>query len=121
MSSPLSLWLDDCCLLSRVQVAERFGERLRGLLGRTGLPPGEGLRIPQCGSIHTVGMRFAIDVLFLDRQDRVVRLCPAVPPWRLVCGGRGATQVVESCAGALNPRTLSRGATLRWRAPQGDG
>lgn len=121
MPPRLSLWLDDRCLLARIRVAERLGQRLKGLLGRGGMPDGEGLRIPRCGSIHTLGMRFAIDVLFLDRDNRVVRMCPAVPPWRLVFGGRGAAQVVEARANALDPRALPKGVRLHWRAAQDGG
>ncbi|HEX8065004.1 MAG TPA: DUF192 domain-containing protein [Thermoleophilaceae bacterium] len=70
--------------------------RLLGLaLLRPGsLPPGHGLLIPRCSSVHTFGMRFAVDVLFLDRRGSVIRSERGVPPGRvLIC--RGAAAVVE--------------------------
>ena len=72
-------------------VAETFWERVRGLLGRKNLAPGEGLVIPRCRSVHMWGMRFPIDVVFLDRSSRIVwqrqGLAPgAISPiiWRAV-------------------------------------
>jgi uncharacterized membrane protein (UPF0127 family) len=57
----------DAVLAERVSLANTFVARARGLLGREGLVPGEGLVIEPCGSVHTVGMAFPIDVLHLDR------------------------------------------------------
>jgi uncharacterized membrane protein (UPF0127 family) len=57
--------------------------RARGLIGRRSLPPGVALEIPRCRSVHTLGMRFALDLVWLDGERRVVRIDRAVPPWRL--------------------------------------
>lgn len=90
--------------LARCLWAERPWERMRGLLGRDGLPPGEAMAFPRCNAIHTLGMRFPIDVAFLDRAGRPVRLARAVPPGRLlVWGGLRARTVVEAAAGWLPP------------------
>ncbi len=68
----------------RVPVASGFAARLLGLalLGRE--RAGEGLLLPHCRSVHTAGMRFPLDVVFLDDTERVIRIAQAVPPWRLV-------------------------------------
>jgi len=80
-------------------VAESFAARLCGLLGRRGLPAGEGMLIRRESSVHTFFMRFAIDVVFLDEHDRVLRIDPDVGPWRLkAC--RRARSVLELAAGA---------------------
>ena len=55
-----------------IREANTFLARSRGLLGKDGLVPGEGLWICPCGSIHSLGMRFDIDALFLDRNLKVV-------------------------------------------------
>jgi hypothetical protein len=59
-------------LAGDAEVADRFASRLVGLMGRRDLPRGAGLVIVPCSSVHGVFMRFAIDVLFLDREDRVL-------------------------------------------------
>ena len=80
-------------------VAESFAARLRGLLGRRALPAREGMLIRRESSVHTFFMRFAIDVVFLDADERVLRVDANVGPWRLkAC--RGARSVLELAAGA---------------------
>jgi uncharacterized membrane protein (UPF0127 family) len=78
------------------EVAVATGARGR-LLGLAGLPlaaAGPGLLIPRCASVHTFGMRFDLDVVFLDRDWRPLALRAGVPPRRLVWQ-RGAAAVLE--------------------------
>ena len=88
-------------LASRILVADRWWERLRGLIGQPPLQRGVGVLLQPCRSVHTWGMRFAIDVLFLDREERVVALYPALPPRRLTRWHRRAHAALELPAGAL--------------------
>lgn len=84
----------------KAQVARTFVQRAKGLIGRRALAPGEGLLILRCNAIHTCFMRFAIDAVFLDRADRVVRVVRNIRPWRLfVFGGWRAVKVLELAAG----------------------
>ncbi len=71
--------------------------RLRGLAGLPGIEPGEALLLRRCRSVHTVGMRFALDLLWLDGDDRVVRVDRSVPPGRVRACAR-ARGVVERAA-----------------------
>ena len=81
------------------EVAKTFAERAKGLIGRTGLKPGNGLLITRCNCIHTFFMRFAIDATFMDRTGRVVKVVRNVRPWRAwVWGGWRARQVLETAA-----------------------
>ena len=79
-------------------VADTIWTRLRGLMGRRRLEPGEGLLLRPSGSVHTCFMRFAIDVVFLDGELRVLAVSPSVRPWRLRLQ-RGARAVLELPAG----------------------
>lgn len=100
----------------RAELAASQGSRLRGLLGRSSLGPGAALVIERCGAVHTVGMRFALDVVFLDRAWRVVRVARNVRPGRLmVWGGWRAARTVESEAGCLDVAGLRPGDELAWR------
>ena len=81
-----------------VTVARGFLQRTRGLAGRHSIPAGHALQIHRCRSIHTFGMRFALDLVWLDQQGRAIRVDYDVPPRRL----RSCTQaraVVEVAAG----------------------
>jgi len=78
--------------------AASFRARLVGLIGRRTLAPGVGLWLKPCDAVHTAGLRFAIDVVFVDAAGRVKRIDERVRPWRLrAC--LGAHSVVELAAG----------------------
>ncbi|MCG6957649.1 MAG: DUF192 domain-containing protein [Gemmatimonadetes bacterium] len=88
-------------LASWVSVADRWWRRAIGLLGRSTLDSGEGLLLAPCNAVHTIGMRFPIDVAFLDANGCVVSMKPALRPGRLVRGGRGTQATLELRAGGL--------------------
>jgi uncharacterized protein len=95
-----------------VVVARSFRRRLLGLaLARE--PPGYGLLIPRCRSVHTFGMRFALDLIWLDGHGRPLRVDRDVRPCR-VCGCRRAAAVLEAPAGTLifEPMASERGTKL---------
>jgi hypothetical protein len=83
-----------------LQPAFDSAARKRGLLGRDGLPEGHAVVIAPCNAVHTFGMRFPIDILFVARDGRVVKVRHAVPRRRLAAAW-GAFAVVELAAGAL--------------------
>ena len=84
---------------------------MRGLLGRRELPPGEGILLRPAGSIHTFFMRFPIDVVFVDRELRVISLAEDVPPWKMR-GARGAKVVLELASGECDRRGIRVGQQL---------
>ena len=103
--------------LPQVAIARRLLQRMRGLLGLRGLPAGCGLLIEPCNSIHMLGMRFPLDVIFLDRQWRVVSLHRAVQPGRwMVWGGRGSYRVLEIAVGGADLSCIAPGTPIQWRA-----
>ncbi len=84
--------------LARARLAGSSTARRRGLLGREALDTDEGLVIAPTQGIHTFGMRFALDVVFVDRAGVVVRLAAAVPPRRIRLAWR-AFAAIEIGAG----------------------
>ena len=88
-------------IAERIEETQGFFSRLKGLLGRSGMEPGSGLLIHPCQGIHTVGMRFAIDALFLDRGNRVARVEHNMAPGRFVPFVPRAARVLELPAGTL--------------------
>ncbi|MDZ7787368.1 MAG: DUF192 domain-containing protein [Halofilum sp. (in: g-proteobacteria)] len=95
-----------------VRMARRFGERLRGLLGTRCLPGGSGLWIQPCGSVHTIGMRYAIDVVFMDRAGMILRVLRNLRPGRFGFAPRGCVAVLELRAGECDSRGLAEGDQL---------
>lgn len=102
------------CLIARAWRAERAIERMRGLLGRPALEPGEALLITPCSSIHTLGMRYALDIAFVDAAERVLKLCRGVVPLRMAMAW-GAASTVEMPAGEIDRLRLAVGDRLEWR------
>lgn len=96
-----------------VRVARSFWARGRGLMLRKGLEAGEGLFIDPCSSIHTLWMRFPIDVVYVDRRHRVVRLSEAMRPWRLGPVRTRGKYVVELPAGTIACSGTQVGDQLR--------
>jgi uncharacterized membrane protein (UPF0127 family) len=92
---------DGPVVCARCALATSPWTRLRGLLGRSGLAADEGMLFRPAGSIHTFFMRFPIDVVFCDRELVVLKVVPALPPWR-TAGARGAKVVVELAPGAAS-------------------
>jgi len=84
-----------CVLAEDCHLANTFWSRGLGLMGRPHLANGEGLLIYPEWSIHTFFMRFPIDVLFVDNQDRVVKMVVAMPPYRPFAGRWGVRYVLE--------------------------
>ena len=102
---------DGSLVCERCLLAETPLTRLRGLLGRAGLERGEGILLRPASSIHMWFMRFAIDAVFLDADNRVLRIAADLRPWR-VAGRRGARAVVELAAGECARVGLREGDQL---------
>ena len=98
----------------RVSVADSWWPRFRGLLARPPLMKGEGMLLLRCGSVHTIGMTRAIDVVFVDAEGKVVRSIPRLRPWRLGLGGTEAVHALELPAGRLDETGTVNGHRLSW-------
>ena len=103
-------------LASHLEVARTLAERMRGLLGRSGLRPGEGMLIERCSNIHTFFMRFPIDVIFADYDWIVRKVACAVPPWRMVWVP-GARHVIELPSGTAEEIPVAPGDVIRVEGP----
>ena len=88
-------------LADRASIADTFWRRLRGLLGRDGLEAGDGLVIVPCNSVHMLGMRFPLDVLYLDRSGTVLRALPDLRPGQFGPVVWSAHTAVELPAGTI--------------------
>jgi len=98
-------------LAEDVRVANTFFSRLKGLLGTSELPQGQGLWIKPCDSIHMFGMQYAIDVIFVDEQGGVVKLVEDLRPGRLA-GCSGASGAIELPSGWVKVAGVSIGDML---------
>ena len=102
---------DGTIVCERCLLAETALTRMKGLLGRRYLPPGEGILLMPAPSVHMAFMRFAIDAVFLDRDMRVVKIAADLKPWR-AAGARGSKHCLEIAAGEAARRGLTVGDRL---------
>ena len=100
-------------LAQAAEVADTSQKRRRGLLGRQQLLPGQGLWIVPCEAIHTFGMNFHIDAIFLSRDRRVVKLYRELPPGRLA-GSLTCYSVLELPAGTIAATQTEPGDQLEF-------
>ncbi len=100
------------CLAERVELANTFFKRLRGLMFRRHLPPAEALWLRPCNGVHTFWMFFAIDVIFLDRELRIVKLVENMRPFRMTKPHLAARSVLEVRAYTISQVDLKVGDQL---------
>lgn len=99
-------------LAQRAEVARGVWARGRGLLGRSSLGPGEAFVIGPCSSIHTFGMRFSIDALFLDARGRCLAVARDLRPGRVGPLIRATRTVIELASGGAGD--TAAGDVLSW-------
>ena len=98
-----------------VAVARSVSARFWGLMGRAKLEDGHGLHITPCSSIHMFFMRFAIDVVFLDKSLRVTKVVHGIKPWRAALGG-GGHSALELLPGAALAAEVAVGDVIEFEA-----
>ncbi len=109
-----AIYLHDQCLVPRVWNAVSAWERTRGLLGRAPLQADEGMLINECRLVHTLGMGYALDLVFLDRDGRVRKLVSGLKPLRMA-GSFSASATLELAPHTLDGTRLKEGDRLTWR------
>ena len=100
----------------RVEIADTSISRMIGLLGRRRLSPGEGLWIRPSSGVHTVGMRFPIDVIGLDKHQRVIKLWKHLRPYRVTSVSAALRSVVELPSGRIAECEIELGDLLQFKA-----
>jgi uncharacterized protein len=95
-----------------IESAETFIQRFKGLMLQKQLPNGHGLYIRPCKSVHTFFMKFEIDVLHLDEDDRIVGMEQSLKPGTIGATIRATKSVLELPAGTLGQEGISLGQTV---------
>lgn len=100
-------------LFTQVTHVKKFHKRLRGLLLRPRLGPDQGLMLSPCFTVHTLAMRFTIDVVFLDHRGVVTKCVHQLAPWRCA-GSFQATHALELAAGSIVGNRIHPGQQFNW-------
>jgi len=97
-----------------IEVAASATQKVKGLLGRECLEDGQGLLFKGAGSLHTLFMRFPIDVIYTDKHGKVVKLARAVRPFKLIAAPLRCHYALELPAGAILASKTQVGDHLRF-------
>lgn len=100
--------------LDSVMCTQTAWERNRGLLGRDSLQGQQGMWIIPCNSVHTIGMAYALDLVYLAKDLTVIKVVKNVKPWRM-SGAIGAFSIVELAAGTADRLALEVGHHWVWK------
>ena len=94
-------------IVGNLLVADCFWSRLKGLMGKRDMLENDGLLIVPCNSVHSMFMRFPIDLLFLDRDLNIIKIIESFKPWKATPIFRGCHQVIELRAGVAAKKGVS--------------
>ena len=108
----------DTMIGDRITVADTSLRRIVGLLDRSELSAGEGLWIRPSSGVHTIGMRFPIDVVGLDRNHRVIKLWENLRPYRITSVSAALRSVVELPSGRISQCQIQVGDLVQFKAAQ---
>jgi uncharacterized protein len=104
---------NDDRVIENISKTSNFMERMRGLLASPPLKENEGLLITPCSSVHTFGMNYNIDLVFLDKQWNIVKIVKSLKPWRMSLSN-SAFMVLELAANSIEKLQLATGQQLEW-------
>ena len=96
----------------KIEVANTFYGRFKGLMGRKEIKEDEGLLLWPCNAIHTFFMKFNIDAVFLSKDNHIINIIKDIPPWSLWPPVRGSSKVLELKVGTADRLAIKRGEKL---------
>lgn len=99
-------------LTSDCKVADKFGSRFMGLMGKKNLPKGSGLLIYPCNSIHMFFMKFPLDIIFISKEKTVVQTVEGIRPWHATMPVHKAYYALELPHGAIKDSNTVPGDKL---------
>jgi len=89
-------------IVSELAVADNFFKRFMGLMGKNDLPQGKGLMIKPCNSIHMFFMKIPLDILFVDRDNKIIHIIKDIKPWKVSKIVPGAVSAIELPIGTID-------------------
>lgn len=107
----------DAVLIANGKLASSYWSRFWGLMLKKSVPEGGGILLTKSSSIHSCFMRFRFDAIFIDADNRVVKVVPSMRQWWAAFGGKGAKDTLELPAGVAARTNTQPGDQLRFEDP----
>ena len=99
-------------LYESCRVANTFFSRFLGLMGQSSVPEDEALVFPKCNSVHTFFMKIPIDVIFVSKTGKVIKVFSELHPWRLLLPIKGAAHAIELMSRGADKKNIRVGDQL---------
>ena len=96
-----------------VLVADTFWTRFKGLLGTSSLEESQGLLLCNCNSVHMIGMRYSLDIIYLDKDGMILKIVENLKPWQISCCWK-AQDTLEIKSGMIHRLGWKVGMELKW-------
>jgi uncharacterized membrane protein (UPF0127 family) len=109
----IRLMLDNPAGQLEIMVANSFFSRLKGLLGTKSLPADKGLLLCGCNSVHMIGIRYPLDIVYLDQDGVILKLVENLKPWQMSACWQ-AQDVLEVKSGTIRQAGWQVGDCLQW-------
>lgn len=104
----------DIVIGEKIELADTFLTRLKGLLGKEKLEEGQGIILAPCSAVHCLGMKFAIDVIFLNENKEVINIIENIQPGANGAKEKKAHFVLEVAMGVVGQKSIQIGDTFHW-------
>ncbi|MGI5879201.1 MAG: DUF192 domain-containing protein [Syntrophomonadaceae bacterium] len=114
MAKIVQLILDEKTIIEECVLANNFGSRLKGLLGKKNMGNWGALILVPCDMVHTIGMRFNIDIIFIDRGGEVLKIIKNLKPNRIAPRVPAGWAVIEMTGGMADISGIKPYQVLKW-------
>ncbi|MDD3853299.1 MAG: DUF192 domain-containing protein [Syntrophomonadaceae bacterium] len=114
MTQTVQLKLQEKTVIEQCILADSFTSRLKGLLGKKSITDREALILVPCDMVHTIGMRFPIDIVFVNREGLVLKIIENLQPNRIAARVSGAWAVIEMQNGMADASGIKPSLVLKW-------
>lgn len=109
------LYLNSKIICKNIEVAETFYSRFKGLMFRKNMNDIDGLLLKKCKSIHMFFMKFPIDVIFVDKNFNIVKICENIKPWHITGYYYKAAHAIEFRAGFIKENNITQMSILEFK------
>jgi uncharacterized protein len=109
----MKLLRNEKTILTNIKIADGFFDRLRGLMFKRELGEEEGLFMPNCNWVHTLFMRFSLDIVYLNKNNKICHIDVDVKPWRFCLPVFSAKSIIELNSGVAERLSLQEGDLLK--------
>lgn len=94
-------------------IADKFWDQLIGLMFKKDISEECAVVFPKCNSLHTMNMFFSLDIIYIDENSNILKICRNIKPWKITKGPKGTRTAIEMKAGTLNKNSEPKAVIIK--------